>query len=82
VVNCAFPLVLTMIALRGRSPETVVGLSAFAQSVGYLIAIPGPILIGVLHDVSGGWRLPLGLMVALMVPQLVAGVVAGRDRQV
>lgn len=82
VVNCAFPLVLTMIALRGRSPETVVKLSAFAQSVGYLIAIPGPILIGVLHDVSGGWRLPLGLMVALMVPQLVAGVVAGRDRQV
>ena len=82
VVNCAFPLVLTMIALRGRNPGTVVRLSAFAQGVGYLIAIPGPILIGVLHDVSGGWRLPLGLMVALMVPQLVAGVVAGRDRQV
>jgi CP family cyanate transporter-like MFS transporter len=60
----------------------VVRLSAFAQGVGYLMAIPGPILIGVLHDVSGGWRLPLGLMVGLMVPQLVAGLVAGRDRQV
>jgi CP family cyanate transporter-like MFS transporter len=82
VVNCAFPLVLTMIALRGRTPGTVVRLSAFAQSVGYLVAIPGPILIGVLHDATGGWRAPLGLMVALMVPQLVAGVVAGRDRQV
>jgi CP family cyanate transporter-like MFS transporter len=82
VVNCAFPLVLTMIALRGRTPETVVRLSAFAQGVGYLLAIPGPIVIGVLHDASGGWRLPLALMVALMVPQLVAGLVAGRDRQV
>jgi CP family cyanate transporter-like MFS transporter len=82
VANCAFPLVLTMIALRGRTPETVVRLSAFAQGVGYLLAIPGPILIGVLHDVSGGWRLPLALMVALMLPQLVAGLVAGRDRQV
>ncbi len=82
VVNCAFPLVLTMIALRGRTPATVVRLSAFAQGVGYLLAIPGPILIGVLHDVSGGWRLPLSLMVALMVPQLIAGWVAGRDRQV
>jgi CP family cyanate transporter-like MFS transporter len=82
VVNCAFPLALTMIPLRGRSPATVVRLSAFAQGIGYLIAIPGPILVGLLHDVSGGWRLPLGFMVALMVPQLIAGFVAGRDRQV
>jgi CP family cyanate transporter-like MFS transporter len=82
VVNCAFPLVLTMIALRGRTPATVVRLSAFAQGAGYLLAIPGPILIGVLHDASGGWRVPLGVMVALIVPQLIAGVVAGRDRQV
>jgi CP family cyanate transporter-like MFS transporter len=82
VVNCAFPLVLTMITLRGRSPATVVRLSAFAQGVGYLIAIPGPILVGVLHDVGGGWRLPLGLMVVLMVPQLIAGMFAGRDRHV
>jgi MFS transporter, CP family, cyanate transporter len=82
VVNCAFPLALTMIALRGRSPATVVRLSAFAQGVGYLLAIPGPILVGVLHEVSGGWRLPLALMTVLIVPQLIAGVVAGRDRQV
>jgi CP family cyanate transporter-like MFS transporter len=82
VANCAFPLALTMITLRGRSPATVVRLSAFAQGVGYILAIPTPILVGVLHDGSGGWRLPLGLMVALVIPQLVAGVLAGRDRQV
>jgi CP family cyanate transporter-like MFS transporter len=82
VVNCAFPLVLTMITLRGRTPATVVRLSAFTQGVGYLIAIPGPILVGVLHDVGGGWRLPLGLMVVLIVPQLIAGMFAGRDRYV
>jgi CP family cyanate transporter-like MFS transporter len=82
VLNCAFPLALTMIALRGRTPETVVRLSAFAQSVGYVLAIPGPILIGFLHDRTGGWRVPLALMVALMIPQMIAGVIAGRDRQV
>lgn len=82
VVNSAFPLVLTMIALRGRTPATVAKLSAFAQSGGYLIAIPGPILVGALHDWSGGWRLPLGFMVALMVPQMIAGFLAGRNRQV
>jgi CP family cyanate transporter-like MFS transporter len=82
VLNCAFPLVLTMIALRGRTPATVTRLSAFAQSVGYLIAIPGPILIGFLHDRTGGWRVPLALMVLLMIPQIIAGMIAGRDRQI
>lgn len=82
VSNAAFPLVLTMIALRGRTPAIVVRLSAFAQGVGYLIAIPGPILIGFLHDRSGGWRVPLSLSIALMVPQLLAGLAAGRNRQV
>jgi CP family cyanate transporter-like MFS transporter len=82
VVNTAFPLVLTMIGLRGRNPATVVRLSAFAQGVGYLLAIPGPILVGVLHDQTDGWRVPLALMIALMIPQGIAGIAAGRDRQV
>jgi MFS transporter, CP family, cyanate transporter len=82
IVNTAFPLVLTMIGLRGRTPGTVVRLSAFAQGVGYLLAIPGPILVGWLHDHTDGWRVPLALMIGLMVPQLIAGVLAGRDRQI
>jgi CP family cyanate transporter-like MFS transporter len=82
VVNTAFPLALTMIALRGRTPSTVVRLSAFAQSVGYILAIPGPILVGYLHDRTDGWRVPLALMIALMIPQLAAGLAAGRNRQV
>jgi MFS transporter, CP family, cyanate transporter len=82
VVNTAFPLVLTMIGLRGRTPGTVVRLSAFAQGVGYLLAIPGPTLVGLLHDHTGGWRVPLGFMVVLMIPQMIAGIAAGRDRQV
>ncbi|WP_328460869.1 MFS transporter [Actinoplanes sp. NBC_00393] len=82
VVNTAFPLVLTMIALRGKNPGTVVRLSAFAQGVGYLIAIPGPILIGALHDATGGWEVPLAVMAGLMIPQMLAGMAAGRNRQI
>ena len=82
IVNTAFPLVLTMIGLRGSTPGTVVRLSAFAQGVGYLLAIPGPILVGILHDHTNGWRVPLAVMVVLMIPQGIAGYAAGRDRQV
>jgi len=82
VANCSFPLVLTMIALRGRDAATVARLSAFAQSTGYLLSVPGPIVVGVLYDHTGSWRIPLVLMALLMVPQMVAGALAGRDRQI
>ncbi|MEU9535240.1 CynX/NimT family MFS transporter [Streptomyces sp. NPDC048213] len=82
VSNCAFPLALTMIGMRARSGAGVVRLSAFAQSTGYLISIPGPLLVGVLYQHSGGWGLPIALMAALMVPQMVMGVLAGRDRTI
>ncbi|MEU2284346.1 CynX/NimT family MFS transporter [Streptomyces sp. NPDC013178] len=82
IANCAFPLALTMVGMRARTGAGVAQLSAFAQSTGYLISIPGPLLVGVLYQHSGGWGLPLALMAALMVPQMAVGVLAGRDRTV
>jgi CP family cyanate transporter-like MFS transporter len=82
VANCSFPLALTMIGLRGRDGTTVVRLSAFAQSAGYLLSIPGPVLVGVLYDHTGGWSAPLMLMMLIMSAQMVAGHLAGRDREV
>ncbi|MFE6595367.1 CynX/NimT family MFS transporter [Streptomyces sp. NPDC057781] len=82
VSNCAFPLALTMVGMRARTGAGVAQLSAFAQSTGYLISIPGPLLVGVLYQHSGGWGLPIALMSALMVPQIVVGFLAGRDRTV
>ncbi|MEV5318981.1 MFS transporter [Streptomyces sp. NPDC052687] len=82
VSNCAFPLALTMVGMRARSGAGVAQLSAFAQSTGYLLSIPGPLLVGVLYQHSGGWGLPIALMVALMIPQMAVGWLAGRDRTV
>ncbi|MFD3453478.1 CynX/NimT family MFS transporter [Streptomyces sp. NPDC058691] len=82
ISNCSFPLALTMIGMRSRTGAGVVRLSAFAQCTGYLISIPGPILVGTLYQHSGGWDLPVAFMLALLVPQIAAGVVAGRDRSV
>ncbi|KAB1987372.1 CynX/NimT family MFS transporter [Streptomyces triticiradicis] len=82
ISNCAFPLALTMVGMRARTGPGVAGLSAFAQSTGYLISIPGPLLVGVLYQHSGGWGLPLAMMAGLMIPQIGAGVLAGRDRTV
>ncbi|MFI7015113.1 MFS transporter [Streptomyces sp. NPDC050164] len=82
IANCAFPLALTMVGMRARTGPGVAQLSAFAQSTGYLISIPGPLLVGVLYQHSGGWGLPIALMSALMIPQMAVGFLAGRDRTV
>jgi CP family cyanate transporter-like MFS transporter len=82
IANCAFPLALTMVGMRARTGEGVGRLSAFAQSTGYLISIPGPVLVGVLYQHSGGWGLPLSLMAVLMIPQMVFGVMAGKNRTI
>ncbi|WP_425583751.1 CynX/NimT family MFS transporter [Streptomyces macrosporus] len=80
VSNCSFPLVLTLIGMRARTGAGVARLSAFAQGTGYLISIPGPLLVGALHQHTGGWHAPLTLMAVLMAAQLCVGLVAGRDR--
>ncbi|MFF4351808.1 CynX/NimT family MFS transporter [Streptomyces sp. NPDC001530] len=82
VSNCAFPLALTMVGMRARTGAGVAKLSAFAQSTGYLLSIPGPLLVGVLYQHSGGWGLPLALMAGLMIPQIAVGILAGRNRTV
>ncbi|WP_254549951.1 CynX/NimT family MFS transporter [Catellatospora tritici] len=76
----AFPLALAMIGMRARTPQGVVALSAFAQSTGYLIAALGPLVVGVLYELTGGWTLPLGFLVGAAVVQAVAGLAAARPR--
>ncbi|MBO4275130.1 MFS transporter [Microbispora triticiradicis] len=75
-----FPLALAMLALRTRTAPGTAALSAFGQSAGYLIAGAGPITFGLLHQVSGGWALPFGLLFAALAVQVVTGWYAGGDR--
>jgi CP family cyanate transporter-like MFS transporter len=80
--NGAFPLALTMIGLRTRTASHTAALSGFTQSVGYLLAAAGPLAFGALHEATGGWTVPIALMGLFLVPQSVAGYLAGRDRKV
>lgn len=51
-----------------------------AQSVGYGLAAVGPVMFGGLHDLSGGWMLPLLMTAGLMAALAATGLLAGRDR--
>ena len=75
-----FPLGLTMIVLRSGAAHLTASLSTHVQSIGYLLAASGPLVVGVVHDATGSWTLPVALLLALLVPQTLAGVAAARDR--
>jgi CP family cyanate transporter-like MFS transporter len=68
VATVTFPLILTLIGLRARTPQGTAALSAFTQSTGYLLAALGPFLMGVLHDATGNWNWALLLLLVLALP--------------
>jgi MFS transporter, CP family, cyanate transporter len=74
----AFPLALVMIGLRAATPRGTSDLSSLVQGVGYLLAVAGPLAVGVLHDVTGAWDVPLMLLLAVLVPKLAAGLLAAK----
>ncbi|WP_306316516.1 MULTISPECIES: MFS transporter [unclassified Streptomyces] len=72
---------LAVIVLRSPDAARAAEMSGMAQSVGYLLAAAGPFLLGALHDATGGWTVPLVMLAVLCVPMGLAGVGAGRNRQ-
>jgi CP family cyanate transporter-like MFS transporter len=77
-----FPMVLTLIGLRAATPEGTAALSSFTQSAGYLLAALGPFGVGVLHEASGGWTVPLVSLAVLTGPMLLLGAYVARVQYV
>jgi MFS transporter, CP family, cyanate transporter len=65
-----------------RSPDavTAASLSALAQGGGYLLATTGPLAVGLLHEATHGWNVPIALLLVLCAAELTAGWLAARDR--
>lgn len=70
-----FPACLALINLRTRTHEGSIALSGFAQAIGYLLAALGPLLVGFLHGVTGGWIASLTLMTAAALLFVYYGIV-------
>ncbi|OMH24705.1 hypothetical protein BKD30_07940 [Tersicoccus phoenicis] len=73
---------LSLIALRTRDHVDASSLSGMSQSLGYLFAAIGPPVLGALFAATGSWVAPLVVIGAVAFAQLVAGLLAGRDRVV
>lgn len=74
----AFAVALTLIFMRSRDSHIAAHLSRMAQSIGYTIAAGGPLLVGLLHDRTGGWGAVGILFSVICFGAVMAGLGAGR----
>jgi len=71
-------VVLALINLRTRTSAGATSLSGFVQGVGYTLSVPGPVLVGVLYDATGGWTVVFGVLIATAVALAAVSWVACR----
>lgn len=73
---------LSLFNLRTRDHLQASKLSGMAQCVGYGLAALGPLCFGLLHDASGNWQLPLSMLLATTLMQMVMALLAGRAQHI
>ena len=74
----ALILALSFMGLRAATPRSVAALSLMGQALGYLVAAVGPVVFGLLHDLTGGWQTSMAFLVAAGVLLAICGYGAGR----
>lgn len=77
-----FPMAMVLFVLRTRDVAQTGRLSAAAQSSGYLLAATGPLVVGLLREVTGGWSVALLVLLLVLGAQSAAGLAAARPRLV
>jgi CP family cyanate transporter-like MFS transporter len=80
--GACFSLALTFFVVRAADARVTAALSGMAQSLGYLLAATGPLLVGLLHDVTGSWDLGLVTLALATLGATVFGLGAARDRRI
>jgi CP family cyanate transporter-like MFS transporter len=77
-----FAMVLTLLGSRARTPESTAALSTLTQGWGYVLAGVGPLLVGVLRGVTGGYTGMFVLVYAATAGLLLSGWAVCRERYV
>jgi CP family cyanate transporter-like MFS transporter len=75
-------LALMFIVLRAPDTAHASALSGMAQAVGYTLAAFAPFLFGALHDLTGNWQAPVGMILIALIPTLWSGWSAGQRKLV
>ncbi|GLZ88812.1 MFS transporter [Metapseudomonas resinovorans] len=74
-----FSIALALIVLRSKDAHVAANLSGMAQGVGYTLAAMGPLMVGVVHDLTKGWSAVGIIFVVISLAATAFGLGAGRN---
>ncbi|MBW4019146.1 MFS transporter [Moraxella osloensis] len=77
-----FTLCMMIFTLKSKNSQQAAELSGMAQTVGYSIAITGPIVTGWLKDLSHTWTLSMGFLTILMALNCVFSWLATQNKAI
>ncbi len=77
-----FPVCLTLVNLRTRSQQASAALSGFVQAIGYTLGALGPLMVGVLHDLTGGWTAAIAVLTVVSLVGVPVGVILSKPRYI
>ena len=78
--GAALGLAIYFTMARAPDPATAASLSSLAQSVGYLVAAAGPLAVGFLRAATGGWTVPVTVLLLICGLEMAVGLFAGRPK--
>lgn len=81
-MGAGFSLCMMFFSIRARTNNGSMNLSGFGQSVGYFIAAIGPFLIGLLHDILGGWTIGILSLIVISILFYIVALQASTNKYV
>jgi CP family cyanate transporter-like MFS transporter len=82
LVPITFPLSLVLVNTRTRDHRVTVSVSGFVQGVAYVSAGAFSFVVGVVHDATRAWTIPLLVLMATALLAVPATIVLARGRMV
>lgn len=82
VVGGTFGIALLLIVYLSSDAKIAASLSGFVQSFGYSIAATGPLLVGLIQDMTGRWQYSLFFLLGIGFIKLYFGVKATAKKQI
>lgn len=74
------PMMLVLINLRTRTSWGTVWLSSVVQGPGYVLAALGPLAVGTLHSIFGGWDAAFIALIVVGIGGCLVGLLAASPR--
>lgn len=80
--GATYSLAMMFFVLKTVSVKKSSDLSGMAQSIGYLLAASGPLLLGIISQQSGSWNFSIILLILVGILVSIFGFISGKDMKI